>query len=87
MPVEHQVAAIYAVSNGYLDHIEVPRIKPWEHGFHQYLDERQGELLGEIREQKTLSDELAERLVSVIEEYNKEFAAKEGIEEPAAVGA
>src|SRR5687767_13333967 len=36
MPVENQVAVIYAVTNGHLDQIPVERVKPWERGFHEY---------------------------------------------------
>jgi F-type H+-transporting ATPase subunit alpha len=86
MPVEHQVAAIYAVSNGYLDQVDVSRIKPWEHGFHRFLDEKQPELLADIREERELTEELGQRLVGAIEEYNEEFAAQEGIEDSRGVG-
>src|SRR5688572_3957037 len=34
MPVEHQVCAIFAVTQGHLDHIPVERIREWELGFH-----------------------------------------------------
>jgi F-type H+-transporting ATPase subunit alpha len=87
MPAEHQVAAIYAVSNGHLDHLEVNRIKSWERGFHRYLDEQHADVMTDLREEGALSDELAQRLVSAIESYNKDFAAQEGIQEPAGVGA
>jgi len=87
MPVEHQVAAIFAVSNGYLDHLPVAKIKKWEHGFHQYLDEQQTEFLADLKKEKTLTDEIKERLVKAIEAYNEDFAAQEGAEEPAAATA
>jgi F-type H+-transporting ATPase subunit alpha len=76
MPVEHQIAAIYAVTNGFLDKLEVSQVKPWENGFHRFLDERHTELLSGIREQKTLSEELTAKLVKAIESYNEEFAAQ-----------
>jgi F-type H+-transporting ATPase subunit alpha len=75
MPVEHQVAAIYAVTQGYLDKVPVNRVKQWENGFHQYLDDRASDLVTDIREQKVLSDELTKRLVKAIEEYSKDFEA------------
>jgi len=75
MPVEHQVAAIFAVTNGHLDKIPVSQVKPWELGFHRYLDEQAPDLLSDIREQKELSDELRKRLADTIEEYQKEFEA------------
>jgi F-type H+-transporting ATPase subunit alpha len=77
MTVEHQVAAVFAVTNGYLDHLEVNRIKQWERGFHMFLDEQHAEVLSDLNEQKVLSDELTERLVKAIEGYNEHFAAQE----------
>jgi len=75
MPVEHQIAAIYAVTQGHLDTIPVNRVKQWENGFHQYMDDREPELLADLREQKILSDELTERLVKAIKDYSEEFEA------------
>jgi len=78
MPVESQVAVIYAVTNGYLDKLPVNRVKPWELGFHRFLEERAPEVLKDIREQKTLSDELTGRLVEAIEGFSKEFDVTAG---------
>ena len=76
MPEGHQVAAIYAVTNGYLDDFEVSQIKPWENGFHQFLDEQAADFLAELEEEKALTDELTEKLVKAIESYNEQFAAQ-----------
>jgi F-type H+-transporting ATPase subunit alpha len=75
MPAEHQVAAIYAVTQGYLDEIPVNRIKRWEMGFHRYLDEQAADVMTDIREQGALSDELTERLVAAIKTYTEDFEA------------
>jgi F-type H+-transporting ATPase subunit alpha len=76
MPVEHQVAAIFAVSSGHLDDIGVEQVKPWENGFHQYLDEQAADVLADMGEQKELTDELKDRLVKAIEDYTKDFEAR-----------
>ena len=73
MPVEHQIAAIFAVTQGYLDEIPVNRIKAWEDGFHRYLDERATEVMSDLREEKVLSDELSERLVAAIKAFTEDF--------------
>ena len=87
MAVEHQVAAIFSVTNGYLDHLPVERIKKWEHGFHRYLDEQEADLMKDLAGEKTLTDEIKDRLVKAIEAYNEDFAAQESTEEPAAATA
>jgi F-type H+-transporting ATPase subunit alpha len=76
MSVEHQVAVIYAVTQGYLDAIPINRIKPWELGFHRYLDEQAADVMTDLREQKALSDELSERLVAAVKAYTEDFEAQ-----------
>jgi F-type H+-transporting ATPase subunit alpha len=75
MPVEHQVAVIYAVTQGFLDDLPISQIKPWENAFHQYLDEQAGDLMTNLREQKALSDELTERLSAAIKTFTENFEA------------
>lgn len=75
MPVEHQIAAIYAVTQGHLDEIPVNRVKAWELGFHRYLDEQVPDIMTDLREEKALSDELSERLVAAINAYTEDFEA------------
>ncbi len=75
MPVEHQIAVIFAVTNGYLDELPINRIKPWENGFHRYLDEQAADVMTDLREQKVLSDELSERLVGAIKTFSEGFEA------------
>jgi F-type H+-transporting ATPase subunit alpha len=75
MPVEHQVAAIYAVTQGFLDDIPINKIKPWEMAFHQYLDEQASDVMADLREEKALSDELSKRLVAAIEAFSQDFEA------------
>ena len=75
MSVYHQVVALYAVTQGYLDEIPVNRVKAWELGFHQYMDEQAGDVMTDLREQKALSDELSERLVTAIKAYTQDFEA------------
>jgi len=90
MPVEHQVAAIFAVTQGHLDHIPVDRIRAWERGFHEHLRSQGVGVLAAIREKKDLSDEVRDMLLAEIKEYNEVFAAQgEGTPAaaPAAAGA
>ncbi|GMV07488.1 MAG: ATP synthase subunit alpha [Gemmatimonadota bacterium] len=78
MPVENQVCAIYAVTNGYLDSIEVEKVREWERGFHEHLAAHHADVLGGIRDGKELTKEIEGKLVSAIKGYNDIFAAKMG---------
>ncbi|MFM8566460.1 MAG: F0F1 ATP synthase subunit alpha, partial [Gemmatimonadota bacterium] len=37
MPVEQQVMIIFAVTNGFIDDVEVAKVREWEAGFHAYM--------------------------------------------------
>lgn len=71
MPVEHQVAIIYAATNGYLDDIPVEKLKDFEDRFHKYLKTSAKELLNQIRVKKDLESEIEEKLKRYIEEFKK----------------
>lgn len=71
IPVEKQIAVIYAVNNGYIDDVPVDQVKAFETGLVEYLDLSRGEVLADIREQRVLSDELTGRLVAAIKEYKQ----------------
>jgi len=91
MAVESQVAAIYAVTNGFLDDLGVDRVRQWELGFHEKLAADDGGVLSGIRQEGKLSDTLKSTLDGVIEDFNAEFklrlesqGAGAGIEEDSA---
>ncbi len=69
MPVEKQIASIFAVTGGALDDIDVGAIRRWETDFHGFLDTKYGDLLKEIRVKKQLDDKLTERLRRSIAEF------------------
>jgi F-type H+-transporting ATPase subunit alpha len=69
MPVEQQVAILFAVTNGFLDDVAVERIQAWEKGFHEFMAAQYREIGEELRTRKTLSEDLTARLRRAIEEY------------------
>src|SRR5574341_362487 len=71
MPVEKQIAVIYAVNNGFLDEVAVGKIREWEQGFHEFMDARHAALLKEIRAGKVLTDALVAKLEAAIKEYQE----------------
>ncbi len=48
MSVEHQVAIIYAVTNGFVNDVAVKDIRTWEEKFHTYLDKVKKPLMEKI---------------------------------------
>jgi F-type H+/Na+-transporting ATPase subunit alpha len=73
MPVEEQVAVIFAASNGYLDDVEPDNIMDWEDQFRNYMRDSHGEILDSIREEKQLSDETEQNLRDAIEHFNENY--------------
>ena len=78
MPVENQVAVIYAVTNGLLDDVPVEKVRQWETGFHRHMEAQGADVLQQIRNGKVLTDEVKTGLEAAIGEYNKVFAAEHG---------
>jgi len=75
LPVEEQVAAIYAVTNGFVDSVEPDDVRAWERGFIEHLKAHAPGVLSSIREEKVMNDEVKELLGKEIEEYTSDFLA------------
>ena len=74
MAVEHQVAILYALTNGFMDDVEVAEIRNWEKDFHKYLDSSAKEVITLIAEKKELSDEVVVALEKAIRDYKEIYA-------------
>ncbi|MBA4157314.1 MAG: F0F1 ATP synthase subunit alpha [Gemmatimonadetes bacterium] len=74
VPVEHQVAIIYALTNGYLDEVAPEQIIAWERDFHIFMRTQRPQILGDIRDTKVLSKEREQELVDAIKLYSDLFA-------------
>jgi len=76
VPVERQVAIIFAVTNGYLDDIEVGQIRKWEQDFLGYLDSAHPGILEGIRNKKVLDEDLTGQLKAAITAFKPLFTAE-----------
>jgi F-type H+-transporting ATPase subunit alpha len=76
LPVEKQVAIIFAGTNGYLDNIALGDIRAFEAEMYGYLESRAPQILTGIAQKKQLDDELKAALNSAIKEFATEFAAR-----------
>ena len=73
MAVEHQVAIIYAATNGYLDDIAVEKIGDFEQGLHEYLDSHASETLDQIAKSGEISEATQTELKAHLTDYKKIF--------------
>ncbi len=76
VPVERQIVSIYAVTNGFLDGIEVDDCRKWERGFLEFIESRFDDVLIGLRQEGQLTEDIEGRLRTCIEEYNEVFAAE-----------
>jgi F-type H+/Na+-transporting ATPase subunit alpha len=74
LKMEEQVCVIYAGVNGYLDPIDVARVRPFESGLLTLLRSKHADLLDSIRKSGDLSDADAAKLKGVVDGYAKTFA-------------
>jgi len=74
MPVEEQVAVIYAGVNGFLDDVPVDEISRFEEEFLRYLKSERAALVRDLREKKEITDEVKSALNDSIEEFKRGFA-------------
>jgi F-type H+-transporting ATPase subunit alpha len=74
LKMEEQVCVIYAGVNGYLDPMDVARVRPFETGLLTLLRTKHADLLDSIRKSGDLADADAARLKGVVDGYAKTFA-------------
>lgn len=82
MPLIDQVLIMWAVTNGYLDQVEVEDIKDWERKFLEYMELKHADLKSQIETEGKLSDQALEvitQAVKLFNELNPQFFEKESI--------
>jgi F-type H+/Na+-transporting ATPase subunit alpha len=77
LPVEKQVAIIYAATTGYLDPVPVESVRAYETELYTFLDTRRAQLLSSIAEKKQIDDAIKADLNAALEEFGKTFAASQ----------
>jgi F-type H+-transporting ATPase subunit alpha len=78
MPVEEQVVAIFLGTQGHLDSVPVEDVGRFETELLDHIRASDSEILNQIRETKQLSDEVADKLTDVINQFKKGFATTDG---------
>ncbi len=73
MPVEEQVAVLFAGTRGLMDDVEVEKVRVFEGAMVKFLRSSYANLLTDIREKKQLDTELEQRLNEAIIDFKKRF--------------
>jgi len=75
IPNEKQVLIIFAANNGFLDAYPVSALKKYETELYAFFDNRQAELLAELRDKKAIDDSLKSKIIAAMGQLKKEFTA------------
>lgn len=73
VPVEKQVVAIFAGTNGYLDEISLDEVKRYELELLEMMDMKHSDLLLSIAETKELSEEVSKNLHTILQQFTARF--------------
>src|ERR1700682_1261364 len=79
LPIERQIAIIFAGSQGLLDDLPVEQVQPFEEFLYPHLERKHPKLLPDIANKKELTDELRDALTGAVNEAKAEFIAARGI--------
>lgn len=71
MSVGHQVAILYAVTNGHLDAVAAEDVAGFEAGLHEYLETRGEQWLNALNKVKELTPELEDELQKILTDYTQ----------------
>jgi F-type H+-transporting ATPase subunit alpha len=78
LPVEKQVAIIFAGTTGLLDDLDVGAVRSFEQFLYRSLDASHLALMQKIRERKALDDEIKNQLQTLIKEAKELFKSERG---------
>ena len=76
IPVEVQVAVLWAVQNGYVDDVAVERVKAYQAAWTDFLATRRSAVLQRIAREKSLNEELTGELRAAAEQFKQTWKAE-----------
>jgi F-type H+-transporting ATPase subunit alpha len=76
LPVERQVALIYAGTNGYLDNVELGDVRSFETELYKFIETRHPQVFKDIVAKKQLDDQTKGALDAAVKTFASEFAAR-----------
>lgn len=74
MPMEEQVASIFAGTKGYLDKFPSDQVVQFEESFLSHMRNDHADVLATIRDTEKLEDDTADKLAAILDEFVKTFA-------------
>jgi F-type H+-transporting ATPase subunit alpha len=75
LPMEVEVAILWAMQNGHFDNVPVKSIKDCQAKMQEFLTSRKEAILAKIRDEKALSDAIVAELKQAIEDFKSGYKA------------
>jgi F-type H+-transporting ATPase subunit alpha len=73
MPVEKQIASLYAGTRGFLDKHPVSAVSDFETQLFEFIENKYPDIFSEIKEKKIIGDELDAKMKKAISEFDEIF--------------
>ena len=73
MPLHQQVEILYAAVNGYLDDVDVAKVRPFALAFQRFMETSHPDIGKDIDDQKQITPETEDRLKEAIAKFTAEF--------------
>ena len=80
LPMEKQIVMIWTAVNGYLDDIEVEKIKNWQEDFWQFLNNLYSDLLKLLIKEKQIISEIEEEFKKAVLEFKGQTSEEKALE-------
>lgn len=75
MEFSEQVSSMYAATRGFMDDVEVDKIREFESAYLDFLRTSKSDILADLKDREVIDDEIEGRLKAAIEEFKKSFSA------------
>ena len=69
VPLEHEVTILFALVNGFLDDVEIAKVRDFEAGMRSFMDSNHPDVLRSIVDKKEIDEELEQSLRSALDEF------------------
>jgi F-type H+-transporting ATPase subunit alpha len=76
LPVERQVALVYAGTNGYLDNVALTDVRAFEVELYKFIETRHPQVFKDITTKKILDEQTKGALDAAVKQFAADFAAK-----------
>ena len=73
LPLEKQVVILFAGTKGYLDKYPIDVVGKYEAGLYHFMEDRFPQILKELAEKRTISEDLDKKIRDALNAYDEEF--------------